>query len=174
MIIKSNKEEVSSALLKAYYSGEMFTISGAGITARYAPESIGREVNIDHPIMSMELAQISFAELSAPWNGEGLPPVGTVCEVLNSNLVNPEWERCTILYSGNHRVVYDSESCEERTAFIDDLSFRLIRTPEQIAEEEFRSALKDACDIAGCAVGSNYGKIVECVIKAGYRKQVRP
>ena len=75
------------------------------------------------------------------WNGEGLPPVGTVCAVLNSDLGNPQWERCTILYSGKHRVVYDSESCEERVAFIEDLKFRQarpIRTPEQIAAEEIQ------------------------------------
>lgn len=76
------------------------------------------------------------------WTGEGLPPVGTVCAVLNSALGSPTWERCTILYSGKHRVMYDSESCEERVAFIEDLKFRPARTPEQSAAEEREKAVQ--------------------------------
>ena len=30
------------------------------------------------------------------WNGEGLPLVGTVCEVLNTNMAHPEYEECLI------------------------------------------------------------------------------
>ncbi len=170
MIIKSNKEEVSSALLKSYYSGEMFTISGAGITARYAPESIGREVNIDNPIMSMELAQVSFAELSAPWTGEGTPPLRVEFEWRYGDHA---WKTGKALYIGSVYAILETSDGEQHY-YMSDMQFRPIRTPEQIAADEFKSALKDACDIAGCAVGSNYGKIVECVIKAGYRKQVAP
>lgn len=77
------------------------------------------------------------------WRGpeDGLPPVRTVCDVLNSTLGSPKWERCTILYSGKKRVMYDSESCEERVAFIEDLKFRKARTPEQIKAEQHERAV---------------------------------
>jgi len=77
------------------------------------------------------------------WQGpeDGLPPVGTVCAVLNSALGSPKWERCTILYSGKRRIMYDSESCEERVAFIEDLKFRKARTPEQIKAEQREKAV---------------------------------
>jgi hypothetical protein len=81
--------------------------------------------------------------LQSAWNGEGLPPAGLVCEVLNTELSNPEWERATILYVGKHRVMYDSTSCNERVGFIEDLKFRPIRTPEQIAAEERESEVKE-------------------------------
>lgn len=92
---------------------------------------------------------LKAAENSAPaWVGIGLPPVGTVCEVLNG-MPNSEWERCTILYSGKHRVMYDSESCSERVGFIEDLIFRPIRTPEQIAAEELKFYTAEICELLG-------------------------
>lgn len=77
------------------------------------------------------------------WSGDGLPPVGTVCEVLNNTLDRTEWERCTILFMGKFKAVYESESCHERVADISEswmIGFRPLRTPEQIAAEE---ALRD-------------------------------
>lgn len=108
------------------------------------------------------------------WNGEGLPPVGAVCAVLNSDLGNPTWERCTILYSGKHRIIYDSESCEERVAFTEHLKFRRarpLRTPEQIA------ARTKACDEMFGVILSlredrrhDRSDICEALYDAGYRK----
>lgn len=111
---------------------------------------------------------------SPGWNGEGLPPVGTVCEVHNAELSNPQWERCTILFMGAFKCVYESESCHERVADVSDdgciTSFRPIRTPEQIAAEEREEAIKHACSVVGCVVGSQYGEVVQKIIDAGYRK----
>lgn len=75
------------------------------------------------------------------WNGDGLPPVGARCEVLNTDLSNAAWEKCTILFSGKHRIVYDSESCPERVGYRDLLQFRPIKTPDQIAAEEREAAI---------------------------------
>lgn len=89
----------------------------------------------------------------APWSGEGLPPAGTVCEVLNNTLDRPEWERCTILFIGKFKAVYESESCHERVADVSEswmISFRPIRTPEQIAAEEREKAIEAlAVELAG-------------------------
>jgi len=95
-------------------------------------DSKSREWLKDNSPMGLECATAR----PLPWNGEGLPPVGVVCEALNTELSSPEWERATILYVGKHRVMYDSASCNERVGFIEDLKFRPIRTPEQIAAEE--------------------------------------
>lgn len=124
-----------------------------------------------------------LAPVSAGWDGEGLPPVGTVCECRIRYAVTSDgdWTRVICRYALRNRREVVVEYCDTNLAgnvdgTINDETweFRPIRTPEQIAAEELRSALKDACAIAGCAVGSNYGKIVESVIKAGYRKQVAP
>lgn len=78
----------------------------------------------------------------APWSGDGLPPVGARCEVLNTDLSNAEWEQCTILFSGKHRIVYDLESCSEFVGYRDCLQFRLIKTHAQIAAEERDAAIE--------------------------------
>lgn len=90
----------------------------------------------------------------APWSGEGLPPVGTVCEVLNNTLDRPEWERCTILFMGKFKAIYESESCHERVADVSEswmISFRPLRplrTPEQIAAEEREKAVSQMAVVA--------------------------
>lgn len=112
------------------------------------------------------------------WNGEGLPPVGAVCEVRNSGLHNPVWEKCTILFCGKHRVLYDSESCYERCAHIEDLEFRPIRTPEQIAADKRLHEIRNALSAINSKVhfpndlvrGNILAAAVEAMIDAGYRK----
>lgn len=64
---------------------------------------------------------------SGEWNGEGLPPVGTECEVLNNSFAHPDWESCVILFSGKFKTVYDSESCTERVCDNSMLKFRTIQ-----------------------------------------------
>lgn len=107
---------------------------------------------------------------SPAWNGEGLPPAGTVCEVLNAELDNPAWEKCTILFTGKHRIVYASDSCYERVGYVIGLKFRRIRTHEQIASDE-RAAAVDAMVVATGYPGSSIAKEVsQKLYDAGYRK----
>jgi len=118
----------------------------------------------------------------AAWAGEGLPPVGTVCEVLNNTLDQPEWERCTILFMGKFKAVYESESCHERVADVSEswmISFRPLRTPEQIAAEERLHNVRNACTAIADTLDSLRGKtkveraalaVVEAMIDAGYAK----
>ncbi len=91
---------------------------------------------------------------AAEWTGEGLPPAGTVCEALNNTLDRPEWERCTILFMGKFKAVYESESCHERVADVSEswmISFRPLRTPEQIAAEEREKAIEEMARIGTMA-----------------------
>lgn len=60
------------------------------------------------------------------WKG-GLPPVGEACEVFNRALNNADWEKCEVRSIGKHRVLYDSESCEERVAHISEVEFRPLK-----------------------------------------------
>jgi hypothetical protein len=81
----------------------------------------------------------------AAWNGGGLPPVGTVCEVMVGGLpsVAQDWEECTVLLvnigaDGEMQVctrdvrgdlaIYHPEN--------DSVYFRPIQATEQIAEQE--------------------------------------
>lgn len=77
-------------------------------------------------------------DFTPAWTGEGLPPVGTVCEVDYCE----SWQRCEV-------VAHFRQRCGMVAAFTVDLvdgaksldafgseSFRPIRTPEQIAAEE--------------------------------------
>lgn len=108
-----------------------------------------------------------------PWSGEGLPPVGTVCEVLNNTLDRPEWERCTILFMGKFKAIYESESCHERVADVSErgmISFRPLRTPEQIAAEERRAAI---LEMKGHLSFSDYREAEQhcaALYDAGYRR----
>lgn len=119
---------------------------------------------------------------AAAWAGEGLPPAGTVCEVLNNMLDRPEWERCTILFMGKFKAIYESESCHERVADVSEdwmISFRPLRTPEQIAAEERLHSVRNACSAIAETLDALRGKtkleraalrVVEAMIDAGYAR----
>lgn len=134
-----------------------------------------------YPVMGPQ-GWMAVAERPAPWTGEGHPPAGTVCEVLNNTLDQPEWERCTILFMGKFKAVYESESCHERVADVSEswmISFRPLRTPEQIAAEERLHNVRNACSAIADTLDSLRGKtkveraalaVVEAMIDAGYTR----
>lgn len=114
------------------------------------------------------------------WSGEGLPPVGVVCEV------NPDksgWRKSVISYIGNGFVAWLQVGdliVPEYGAFIDDCEFRPIRTQEQIAADEREEAIKRACaDIDKLVAAYNMSincsaairATIEALHDAGYRKQ---
>ena len=74
------------------------------------------------------------------WSGEGLPPVGVVCE---ANFVG-EWKRFEMRYYGEAYVVFKTAFEVQRARYDFDtcgVKFRPIRTPEQIAAEEREAAI---------------------------------
>lgn len=78
------------------------------------------------------------------------PKAGAKCEVLNDELISAEWEECEILFIGKFKVVYNSESCNERIANIDSCSFRPINTDrERFIEAALNAAnkVKPECDV---------------------------
>ncbi|HHM9318326.1 TPA: hypothetical protein ACRNS5_004217 [Pseudomonas aeruginosa] len=102
------------------------------------------------------------------WDGQGLPPVGTVCEIKHRDI---GWVRCEI-------VAHKSFSCGDLThaiAWIDEntldqsqgVRFRPIRTPEQIAAEEREKAIEEMC----FAEETLTVKQAKVLYEAGYRRQ---
>ncbi|HIE1067009.1 TPA: hypothetical protein ACXJGN_003401 [Pseudomonas aeruginosa] len=116
--------------------------------------------------------------LDKPWDGQGLPPVGTVCEIKHRDI---GWVRCEI-------VAHKSFSCGGLThaiAWIDEYTldqsqgvrFRPIRTPEQIAAEEREKAVQEMLALDEYPHGQDRGGMMSradfcrVLYDAGYRRQ---
>lgn len=85
-------------------------------------------------------SEFHFEQLRpAPWTGEGLPPVGTVCEMHRSDYVDVDWQRIEFLCAGSKKAFFRDGEGHEWSRPLGDLKFRPIRTPEQIAAEEHRA-----------------------------------
>jgi len=82
-----------------------------------------------------DFSQVAERPTTQSWSGEGLPPVGVVCE---ANFVG-EWKRFEMRYYGEAYVVFKTAFEVQRTRHEFDtcgVKFRTIRTPEQIAADE--------------------------------------
>ncbi|HBO6815973.1 TPA: hypothetical protein L4857_005817 [Pseudomonas aeruginosa] len=106
-----------------------------------------------------------------PWNGQGLPPVGTVCIVEPHNTMwgfssTSGYERKILAYYGEYVWLGHAETPLETTR-IDKVDFRPIRTPEQIAAEEREKAIEEMC----FAEETLTVKQAKALYDAGYRRQ---
>lgn len=102
------------------------------------------------------------------WTGEGLPPVGTVCEMRRTDYVDVDWQRIEFLCAGSKKAFFRDREGHEWSRPLGDLKFRPIRTPEQIAAEERRAAIKEMIG----HIGGSRRCEAEVLYDAGYRKQV--
>lgn len=103
------------------------------------------------------------------WDGQGLPPVGTVCEWHESD----GWaytESKVVAYTDDGLFVcMQKQGRRPEVLRIDNCDFRPIRTPEQIAAEEREKAVGDmAMSIQG--VPYQYPTLY-ALFDAGYRRQ---
>jgi len=101
------------------------------------------------------------------WDGEGYPPVGTKCRVLNKG-ISIEWEECEINFIGDHIVVYSSKSWQEQSVNKESLNleFKPLKSDHEILVDEALSFLYLE------EYGTNSNSIIDAVyilIKAGYR-----
>ena len=120
----------------------------------------------------------SYLEIAQPepWTGEGLPPVGTVCDLKFDHWT--DWERHEILCHGKTFMFVrelNSGLDREGSMSMDGIMFRQVRTPEQIAAEERCEALKEMCAhaLTTPVVTCDQAEIVmQRLYDAGYRKQV--
>lgn len=115
----------------------------------------------------------------SPWNGTGLPPVGTVCIVKPHNT---QWgfssvaghERTVLAYHGEFVWLGQGNMALETTR-IDKVDFLPLRTPEQIAAEEREKAVEHMVKcIAENTTGVGMSDAMICakaLYDAGYRRQ---
>ena len=119
----------------------------------------------------------SYLEIAQPepWTGEGLPPVGTVCELKFEHWT--DWERHEILCHGKTFMFVrelNSGLDREGSMSMDGIMFRQVRTPEQIAAEEREKAIEGMIADTNILTGimSDRRIMAGQLYDAGYRKQV--
>lgn len=117
-----------------------------------------------------DFSQVSERPAAPSWSGEGLPPVGVVCEVK----LQEEWSLCEIIahfqqpqamvaaftvaqFHGGKKL--DSKIAE---------CFRPIRTPEQIAADEREVAIQDISQIINKNLANTMA--AAAIYDSGYRK----
>lgn len=110
---------------------------------------------------------------SPAWNGEGLPPVGTVCEWRDDDF--GDWRKVEVKYMSKHTALlaFDvADDCEGAFSPT-NCQFRPIRTPEQTAAEARALEILEIERIA--VTGENYGQhYAAAIYDAGYRKVEQP
>ena len=103
-----------------------------------------------------------FTRVQLPWDGEGLPPVGTEC-MTDKGCAE---RRVRMLCHGQTRCfVLDLDEDEEYSLLMDARNFRPIRTPEQIEANKRDLAIKDLMRLDGI-----YHAEAASIYDAGYRK----
>lgn len=121
---------------------------------------------------------VEFIARQGAWTGEGLPPVGTVCEY---RVGDGPWFECEIRYVTKpyqdcpiEVVMFPPHLKGEQTAVVGtgdgEVSFRHIRTPEQIAAEDRDKAINQMEFDTGYLDRGAFTKLYD----AGWRKQVTP
>lgn len=111
------------------------------------------------------------------WSGDGLPPVGAVCEINGTVLQElrgeqPTWREVEIIAhtnfgGGDVAVGRDMEKATLGWGIA--RSFRPIRTPEQIAAEEREAAVREMLGLFG-GTDSRDTYLMQRLYDAGYRK----
>nr|WP_314569253.1 hypothetical protein [uncultured Pseudomonas sp.] len=131
----------------------------------------------------------SLEDLERPWNGEGLPPVGTVCEFAGFNPEETTFDDPSVgdtvtviahYLSGCVQVAAFTYNCAANFGALNVAQgahgcFRPIRTAEQIAAEERDRAINEMV-FGACSCepdGGNTSAFMICgyLYDAGYRKQ---
>ncbi|HIE1839352.1 TPA: hypothetical protein ACXJW0_002029 [Pseudomonas aeruginosa] len=96
------------------------------------------------------------------WDGQGLPPVGTVCEYYADENT---WRRCEIVaHKDGQAVVWVNNAHIWASS---GASLRPISTPEQIAAQEREKAIEEMC----FAEETLTVKQAKALYDAGYRRQ---
>jgi hypothetical protein len=101
------------------------------------------------------------------WNGTGLPPVGTVCEMHHECWQPANWPEVAIKYASDEYFI-TQDSAGEQHWHARGVQFRPIRTPEQIAADEREAAIDEIMDDLSLSPECRY--IAKRVLSTGYRK----
>lgn len=124
-----------------------------------------------------ELRDCLLIARPAEWTGQGLPPVGTVCEVVQVS--SQPHDYCRRFVGQNVKIVahhVDVDGDEVAVFAASDYEFhalvagcfRPIRTPEQIAADEREKAIAEMSE--AIKTQFSFGWVFEKLYDAGYRK----
>lgn len=106
---------------------------------------------------------------SKEWNGEGVPPVGTECEYISHTNFKTSWVKVKVVFIGeNLLVLVRVANGLEFSSQIADVTFRQIKTPEQIAAEERSTEIHEMLALVGRY--STFKDVMEDLYDVGYRK----
>lgn len=103
------------------------------------------------------------------WSGKGLPPIGTVCEYLKLAKYKTNWVKVRVVFIGENLIVLEhGASGNEFSEQLADVTFRPIKTPEQISAEERSEAIHEM--LALVDIYSSLIHMLGVLYDAGYRK----
>jgi len=88
-------------------------------------------------------------QLTTEWSGEGLPPVGTECELKSEEYADFDWVKVKVVFEHNGELIVivnmPDQSIHDRmskhSAGYDGAKFRPIRSPEDVARDEATKAM---------------------------------
>ena len=121
-----------------------------------------QEVAQDEADDENDLNECVGQDAAPVWNGEGLPPVGCICEI---SWAGDEWQQCEILFRSNQFVVVKlKESGMEDAYNIGDVIFRPIRPEEELKREEAIAKITDA--ICGEIPDTGMATAAKCAARA--------
>lgn len=103
------------------------------------------------------------------WDGKGLTPVGIECEYLDLSNRSNGWVKVKVVFIGDNLIVLKhGVNGNEFSVQAEDVSFRPIKTLEQIAEEKRLSTIHEMIALVGRC--STYADVMGVLYDAGYRK----
>lgn len=114
--------------------------------------------------------------IASSYTGEGLPPVGTMCEFRNKvGHCGDQWHAAEVMYLTSDTIVLrfgEREHLRECAGYPDLYMFRPARTPEQIAKAERNKACDEMFGIMSSPPvrEGNRSDMAEALYDAGYRK----
>ena len=120
------------------YTGKTNRFFNNGTIYSVVADNVGHQSTTDERTNEHDLSDDylnkNFAMLytQAMCDAGTLPLVGMECLVVDSSLMNHEYEKCEILFIGIHKVVYTSESCIERFSNLDEVNFKPIVPPIEL------------------------------------------
>ena len=105
-----------------------------------------------------------------PWSGpeDGLPPVGIACERRFPSVTASSWQGGIILAHGSKKIFFRDNCGDEWAHSFDDVEFRAIKTPEQIAADQRETAIRELMDIAQVDCRVTAARLVD----AGFKREV--
>ena len=106
------------------------------------------------------------------WDGSGRPPAGVKCE--HQCFGCSGWTAATVIAYGAKKTFYRDEHGHEWSRLSDEIKFRPIRTPEQIAAEQYERDAEEIAKILSGLDGADNTFIAKTLLDCGYSRKVQP